>query len=96
MNEWPKDKLLDVATFLYKGRTFMMKLLPRGDVRAQYGITGYDIDHCPWCSKGMLLGRRNHTVTFDEQGRITAEPSLVCPHGCGWHVWLREGVATDC
>ena len=36
-----------------------------------------------------------HTLSFDEQGRATIRASLLCPQGCGWHVFITDGVATD-
>jgi hypothetical protein len=37
---------------------------------------------CGGCDRLMCLP--NHTIS--DEGRIS--PSVVCPHGCGWHVFL--------
>lgn len=37
-----------------------------------------------------------HTLSFDEQGRATIRASMLCSQGCGWHVFVTDGVAKDC
>lgn len=53
---------------------------------------------CPKCRKEMSaiyppLG--THTVV-ETDGKLTFNPSIVCAFGCGFHVWLKDGVITDC
>jgi len=38
---------------------------------------------CPKCDH--LLSLVNHTITADGQ----VSPSVVCPHKCGWHEFIR-------
>lgn len=95
MNEW-SDNLPDETTITYKDKTMKLKLFPLREHREKYKLIGYNVDACPVCGKGMMLSTRNHMVTANEQGQITAMPSLVCPHQCGWHVWVKDGIATDC
>lgn len=38
---------------------------------------------CGGCGRAMSV--RKHTISAD--GSLS--PSLVCPHGCGWHVFVR-------
>jgi hypothetical protein len=38
---------------------------------------------CMSCGRAMCLP--NHTIAGD--GAVS--PSVVCPHGCGWHVFVR-------
>ena len=53
--------------------------------------------HCPGCGKPMSVG---HLVTPGPYGVTLSYPggpeSCQCTHGCGWHVHIRNGVATDC
>lgn len=37
----------------------------------------------------------HHTLTFDDQGRATIRASMLCSQGCGWHVFVTDGVAVD-
>ena len=39
---------------------------------------------CPVCNKTHGLGAPVHTIGANGQ----VAPSLVCPYGCGFHVWL--------
>lgn len=55
---------------------------------------GYELI-CPRCSTPTLLSVRVHKIIIAGD-KVTAHPSLVCPHACGWHVWLQDGVAVDC
>jgi ribosomal protein S27AE len=52
---------------------------------------------CPQCGGVMYL---QHRITFGPAGATFDNPrasqhSLQCPRGCGWHVFVRNGRATD-
>jgi len=88
----------DNTEIKYKGLKINLKAVPANKkVREEYNFPfmGYELD-CPICHKGMTLNKNIHTILFDEQGQLTARPSLVCPYKCGWHVWLKEGLVVDC
>jgi hypothetical protein len=61
-------------------------------------FVGYE-HKCPKCGIAVLLNNTIHKITITvENGKelLTVSPSSVCPHGCGWHVWVKDGKATDC
>lgn len=60
--------------------------------RAETGEPAYGL-RCPKCGRIGVLSQ--HDVRVDAQGRPTVSPSMVCPHGCGFHAWLRDGTCTD-
>lgn len=45
---------------------------------------------CPSCGRGMSIGGDG---SFGSSHAIatggSVSPSVVCPHGCGWHVFVR-------
>ena len=41
------------------------------------------------------IGFNVHAVTEYKDGTITVEPSIITPHGQGWHGFLRRGVWSD-
>ncbi len=49
---------------------------------------------CPKCGKGMSTSK--HVHEWHEDGTVTLHPSLVCPYGCGWHVWIRRSDIINC
>jgi len=73
--------------FTYRGQSCELRPVTRD------GLAGHIVT-CPKCGTRGFLDPRAHSLTLDSQGLPTAHPSLVCD--CGWHVWLRDGVATDC
>jgi hypothetical protein len=36
-----------------------------------------------------------HVLTRAADGRVTIRASLLCAQGCGWHVFITDGVAVD-
>jgi hypothetical protein len=61
-------------------------------------FVGYE-HRCPKCGLSVLLNNSIHTILIEEiDGKeiSTVSPSLVCPHKCGWHVWIKHGIAVDC
>jgi len=38
---------------------------------------------CPICLKLISIG---DTHLIDNKGKVT--PSIICPHGCGWHTFI--------
>lgn len=64
-------------------------------------IVGYLYD-CPTCkAKGRASNwidtesGTKHSLTFSEDGKPTIRASMLCPQGCGWHVFVTDGVAVD-
>lgn len=90
----PKTDLPKAVTLEYRGQTQALQLVAFEDTGEAYGYNMV----CPRCGRPMMLGFGRMKVHRVEilNGKLTASPSLVCPHGCGWHVWLRDGVAVDC
>ncbi len=80
----------DGPAYTYHGQTYRLMQWTRGDTgEPSYGLK------CPKCGRiGTLSG--HDYVRVDEQGRPTVHPSMICPQNCGLHVWLRDGVMTDC
>ena len=77
-----KDKI----TIQYKDKPIPMRLIHGGGNPVGYKIT------CPVCNKWSVMDFGIHNISSD----LTIMPSLVCPHGCGWHVWVTNGIAVDC
>lgn len=48
---------------------------------------------CGNCGKPAEL---DHEISFNLQGEITIQPSVVCAYDCGWHVWIKDGLSKDC
>ena len=88
----PAPRLPERAWFEYGGK--------RLELRRYVNCDGYTVQ-CPKCGHSSSLESDalpggSHQLTIRVDGALTAQPSLVCPHdGCTWHVWVRDGVATD-
>jgi uncharacterized protein DUF6527 len=66
---------------------------------------------CPRCRErrgadyfgrnAITVGAGGWSLTFDEQGRATVSPSILCRSSwqgepeCGWHIVIENGVARD-
>lgn len=70
--------------FLYNDSP--VTLLPVTDVSFAYC--------CPRCRGWNELQTRRHRLVFYESGELrTIVGSILCPRGCGWHVFVANGVA---
>lgn len=76
---------------LYKGKEIKFKAVKNSDM---WKSVTHEMD-CPVCGKGTSLSPKVHTLKL-ENGKATLTPSLVCPFNCGFHVWVKDGIATDC
>ena len=78
----------------YKG-----SLIPFTQIWSLVSENNYEIDgyshECHICKERVYLNAHRHTVEIDGD-KLTASPSLVCPFKCGAHVWLKNGIMTDC
>jgi hypothetical protein len=82
----------ETVEFEYRGKKHKMVLRRLAPENKPYAY----MLPCPKCGLGTRLVFDSHQVEVRD-GLITVSPSLVCPQeGCGWHVWLKNGVATDC
>lgn len=78
----------DGPAFTYHARAYRLFQWQRSDTGAPaYGVK------CPNCGRVGTLS--DHDVQVDAQGRPTVSPSIICPRGCGFHGWLRDGACTD-
>ena len=65
--------------------------LPRGDGDGTWKPPGalskvsHAIIVCPGCGMEASVGKATHSVAAD--GTVT--PSVVCPHVCPFHEWIR-------
>ena len=84
----------ETVTLEYRGQVQTIQLVAFEDTGEAYG---YNME-CSKCGRPMMLRIARPAVHRVEilNGKLTAHPSLVCPHGCGWHVWVRDGAAVDC
>jgi hypothetical protein len=82
-------------TVEYQGHPLCFEALRHSDGRLQ----GY-MYRCPngahrafnWID--TETGTR-HTLTRAADGRVTIRGSLLCSQGCGWHVFITDGVARN-
>lgn len=71
--------------------------------RAAFTAGGELILGCPRCGDGVPFTGEprdemvaSHRKVIAQDGALTLSPSVVCPRGCGWHVFITAGAAKDC
>ncbi|MHB1870826.1 MAG: hypothetical protein ACYCT1_08230 [Steroidobacteraceae bacterium] len=90
------EDLEDVGlSFIWKGTRYFIAA-----DKTSLGNTVY-ILACPGCGKRMhvvhqvIVGPYGVTLVNPSGPEPAFPQSLICPHRCGWHVRIRDGLATQ-
>jgi hypothetical protein len=100
---WPPDHASEIPPPTLPERAWFEWRGIRVELERYTNADGYPLK-CPKCGRSASLdafkrwhGREDgHQIGVRADGALTASPSVGCPYGdCGWHVFIREGVALD-